>query len=110
MAKRQNTRKVPSDSIQGPNSYVVVRQVEFGMLLEAAEKADSAKRNPREEKDYTQRLLNAAVIEWDWVDDDGVALPLPSQGLDVEKLLTQEVTFLVDHITGRDKERVKNSS
>jgi len=79
----------------------------FGTVLEAMSKRDE-KTNPKEEKEFTVKLLNEAVIEWNWVDDSGAPLLLPSNGLEIESLLTNEVMWLVDQITGRSK--AKNSS
>jgi hypothetical protein len=107
MASRKSTFKVGSEEIQGEDSYVVFHQMSFGMVLEAMKKGEG-KTKPDEEKDFTERLLKDAVVEWNWVDDNGDLLPLPSKGLVIESLLTNEIMWLVEQITG--KAQAKNSS
>ncbi len=106
MATRQSTVRVSSEEIQGEGSYVVLRYMKFGLVLEAMEKTEG-KSNPKDEKEYTLKLLRDAVVEWNWVDDNGAPLPLPSEGLEIESLLTNEVVWLVEQVTGREK--AKNS-
>lgn len=108
MASRMSTFKVSSEEIQGKDSYVVFKYMKFGTVMEAMKKADDPKSKPDEEKAFTVKLLSEAVVEWNWVDDGGKPLPLPSEGLEIESLLTNEVMWLVDQATGRAK--TKNSS
>ena len=50
---------------------------------------------------YTYELLKTNVMKWNWVDDDGAPLPLPSVDPDVSKQLSyEEVKCLVLAITG----------
>ena len=107
MGARQSTFKVSSDEVQGKGSYVLFRHMTFGTILEAMDKIDQ-KTKAEEEKAFTVKLLKEAVIEWDWVDDAGAPLLLPSEGLEIESLLTNEVMWLVEQITG--KSQTKNSS
>lgn len=107
MSERKSTFKVGSEEIQGEGSYVLFHQMSFGMVLEAMKKQGD-KTKPAEEKEFTERLLKDAVVEWNWVDDDGALLPLPSKGLEIESLLTNEIIWLVEQVTG--KSQAKNSS
>lgn len=107
MANRQSTRRVGSEAVQGEDSFVVFREMEFGTVLEAMKKG-AGSTNPAEEKEFTERLFKEAVIDWNWVDDNGAPLPLPSKGLEIERLLTTEVIWLVEQITG--KTQAKNLS
>lgn len=107
MGERKSTFKVSSEEIQGVGSYVIFRHMTFGTVLQAMSKSGD-KTNSKEEKAFTEKLLKEAVIEWDWVDDNGAPLVLPSAGLEIESLLTNEIMWLVSQITG--KEQSKNSS
>jgi len=80
----------------------------FGTVLEAMKKSEDGKSKPTEEKAFTEKLLRDAVVEWNWVDDAGALLSLPSEGLEIESLLTSEIMWLVEQITG--KEKAKNLS
>ena len=107
MVARQSTYKVGSESVQGEGSYVIFHQMSFGTIMEAMEKR-SGTTKPAEEKAFAEKLLKEAVVEWNWVDDKGAPLLIPSKGLKIEDLLTNEVMWLVDQVTG--KAESKNSS
>ena len=107
MSARQSTFKVSSDEVQGKDSYVVFRHMTFGTVLDAMEK-QGGKAKPEEEKAFTLKLLKDGVVRWNWVDDNGAPMSLPSEGLEIESLLDHEIMWLVDQITGRSK--AKNSS
>jgi hypothetical protein len=112
MAQRQSTFRVSSEEVQGEDSYVVFHHMSFGTVLEAMKKGGDEKADGKtsadEEKKFTEKLLQDAVVEWNWVDDNGEPLPLPSKGLEIESLLTGELMWLVDQVTGRAQ--AKNSS
>ena len=109
MPKRQSVREVDSEEVQGEGAYVIVRSVPYGLIREAAEKKDRDDVAPEEEQAFTERLFEAGIKEWNWVDDDGKSLPYPGQeGWSIDALLTTEVEFLVEAILGRKK--LKNSN
>jgi len=97
MAKRNATYRVSSEQVQGEGSYVVLRRLPYAEARNAALRADEA--NAAEEAQYTQRMITAGVVEWDWVDDNGDPLPLPREvDFDELGLLIHEVEFLVTHL------------
>ena len=101
MPKRQSTRSVPSDAVQGENSYVKLRQVSYRLIMEAQSKKDDKNVTQQEGDEYANRLLKEAVVEWNWVDDDGQPIPSPrDENFDLGDLLVNEVEFLLEEITG----------
>jgi len=88
----------------GEDSYVKIRSVPYAMVQEAAAKKDSKDTTPDEEQEFTEKLLKASVIEWNWVDDDDKPLPDPNhEDWDLGNLLINEVEFLVESVMGREK-------
>lgn len=127
MAQRMNTVRVASDAVQGPGSYVVVRKLGYtqrqratGLLTEAFGGQLPKSRDLGEVQlplqlmqandAFTRELLAGNVAEWNWVDDEGQPLPLPSADLGVVDRLTEdEVNFVVRAIqSGMTENAVKN--
>ena len=93
MPKRLNTKRVACDEVQGDDSFVVLRRPTYGEAMAALRAQDSDSAEQREQ--VGRALLAGRVVEWNWVDDDGQLLPLPSTDLQViERLTDQEVEFL----------------
>jgi hypothetical protein len=127
MAQRMNMVRVASDAVQGPDSYVVVRKLGYaqrqratnilteafgGQLPKNMDLGDLEQpRQVMEANDaFTRDLLAVNVAAWDWVDDDGQPLPLPSvdPGV-VDRLSEDEVAFIVRAIqSGMSEAAAKN--
>ncbi len=96
MAKRNSTKRIDSESVQGEGSYVVLRHMKVGMWRKLKKKLD--------EKDADNFIIDLEtiqghVVEWDWVDDDGKPLPLPdSISVDDIDLTIEEKSFLIGAI------------
>lgn len=120
MAQRQGSVRVPSDDVQGEGSFVVVRKIGYAqkqlasrMLADACGGRLPRRPDEAEERftastefltgndDFTRQLLTENVLAWNWVDDDGQALPLPRAGGVIERLTDDEVTFLARAIQGQ---------
>lgn len=104
MAKRQNTRKIPSVEVQGEDSFVTVRKVTWAQVIESQKKvlaAGTADDAPPTldavlaNDTAIREMLRTNVIGWNWVDDDGRPLPLPHDEGSFNLLSLDEVTFLV---------------
>lgn len=101
MPERKNQRKVPSESIQGEGSFVIVTPLTYGEQREIAlspldSESDSEARAQRDEAH-----VRAHVVGWNWVDDAGAPLPLPTQDDGVlERLTVEEWNFVVGAING----------
>ncbi|MFZ6029949.1 MAG: hypothetical protein ACOYYS_19725 [Chloroflexota bacterium] len=108
MAKRQNVNKVPTDALQGPGSFVVLRSVSYDMAMAAREKM-STEHTVDEEKQFVTKLLSENVVEWDWVDNDDLLMPTPAADPEIIKKLTvDEVEFLISALTGGAPAETKN--
>lgn len=98
--RQVKTRRIPTDSIQGPDSFVVIRPPKWGLLRKAQKQA---KQGGEAEAGiaFAEELLVKSVLDWNWTDDDGNPLPLPKDEPGVlEDLDADEVAFLVEKITG----------
>lgn len=118
MAQRQGIIRVDSAEVQGDGSYVVVRKLRYAQRQQATRMMAAAFGGTLPQKlegaditltsdflagndAYTRDLLTANVIEWNWVDDTGKGLPLPSTEPGViERLTDDEVNFLARAIQG----------
>lgn len=118
MAQRQGIVRIDAAEVQGEGAYVVVRKLGYVQRQQATrmmadafggklpQKLDSAEIAITSEflagnDAYTRQLLGENVIEWNWVDDAGKALPVPSaDGSVIERLTDDEVTFLARVIQG----------
>lgn len=127
MAERQNRMRVASDAVQGPGSYVVLRKLGYAQrrrataLLTAANGGQLPKHADLSDVEqpvqlmqandaFTRELLADNVAEWNWVDDDGQLLPLPSVDIEVvDRLTEEEVAFVVRAIqSGMTADAAKN--
>jgi hypothetical protein len=98
MAKRNSTKQVDSEAVQGEGSHVVLRRVKVGAWRKLKERTAELK---ADNFAIDLETIQDHVIEWDWVDDDGKPLPLPSDGsIDDLDLTIEEKSFLIGAIFG----------
>lgn len=119
MAQRQGQMRVDSAEVQGEGSFVVVRRVSYEMRQRATQMLAAANGGvvPREMAQVSERMMSAEylaqndqftralleqyVVDWNWVDYAGKALPLPADMPGVIGQLTdEEVAFLARAING----------
>jgi len=99
MSKRLNEYVVPSDAIQGEGSFVRVRAVLYGESKRLAVEVEAL--NQAEKVQLNERLIMEHIIAWNWVDDEGQPLPLPSEDSSVlDRLTGQEMAFLGEALSG----------
>ena len=104
MPQRLNQATHKSDEVQGEGSFVVLRRQTLG-----EETKHVALVRQGEVREAARSAILACVLDWNWVDDEGRPLPLPSKGLDLDLLTDDEVGFLVTKITGKkEPEQGKN--
>ena len=104
MPQRQNRRKVITAELQGEDSYVIVTLPRVSEIEDVIERMGD---DLQSFKSGSQIIANH-VLEWNWVDDDGGPLPLPSG--DAEKvglLTTEEYKGLLDILLGDKAEQKK---
>lgn len=97
--RQVKTRRISTVSVQGEDSFVVVRPPKWGLLRKAQQqsKADDAAAGVT----FASDLIVASVVEWNWTDDDGLPLPLPKDNpAIIDELDADEVAFLVEQISG----------
>lgn len=116
MAQRQRERKVNSEIVQGAHSFVLIRRItldEAKLFREDAKKVfvnddtlseeenDVLRRAFEDEKEHQAReLISKYIIKWDWVDDEGNAMPQPFNNPSAfEKLTDLEWAFLQGALT-----------
>jgi hypothetical protein len=96
MATRLNTRRVEADEVQGPGSFVVVR---YPTVAEA--RAIFAANGREEETVVSAPILLRSIVEWNWVDEAGLPLPLPQNPDDLTATLCDnEHRFLLRAVLG----------
>lgn len=89
--------RVSTAHLQGEGSYVELRPPKWG-LLRALQQAQAAGGNGASVT-FAEDLIAACVTGWNWTDDQGRALPLPSADpAVVQELHVDEVAFLVEQI------------
>ena len=98
--RQVKTRRIATLSVQGEDSFVVVRPPKWGLLRKAQQqsKADDA---AAAGVTFASDLIVASVVEWNWTDDEGLPLPLPKDNpAIIDELDADEVAFLVEQISG----------
>ncbi len=124
MAKRVSTNKVPTVELQGEDSYVIVSAVKtkeiketrrLSLRAEKAQKEVEKRRKAGEEVEDLEpfdgfaaglEMIQRHLLEWNWVDDDGVPLPQPKGNPEVlDELTVKEVTFLANLLTGEEESK-----
>jgi len=99
---RQSVRKIDTEALQGKGSYVVLSGLKVSEVKEMQTKAEA--------EDYDAfsgglEIVARHIKDWNWEDDDGNALPLPSEDADVMgKLTMQETEFLSKQLLGQTEE------
>jgi hypothetical protein len=86
----------------GEDSYVVLRNLPYKRVREAAALSERAMGSAEEQDHFIRALIADGVVDWNWVDWEGEPLPLPSEVEDFDEigLLTEEVSFLLGHLIG----------
>lgn len=87
MPKRVSVRRFETDEVQGEGSYVVLTSLKV--------KEVRWLRQQSKDKDFDAfegglKLLVQHILKWNWVDDHGEALPLPSVDPSVVDNLTND--------------------
>lgn len=97
MAERQSVVRTKSFSVQGAGSWVKLRKLSLGQVSEFQAMAEQ-NLDIDEETTELIKLVEAQVVDWNWVDDEGDPLPLPSKMDDINVLTAEEFNFLLGHI------------
>lgn len=95
MATRKHKlyRKVDSAEVQGDDSYVLLRAMTYGDSKAYFSRMTSDDKS--EQYQVGNELLIKMIQEWNWVDDEGVLLPLPKDDPTVlDNMPVEEIVFL----------------
>ena len=105
MPKRNNTRRISTPDLQGEDSFVVLKMMGYGVSREALQTGD---KSSEEQLAVTDKLIVDSLVDWNWVGDDGLPLPLPKNPDDLDRLTNEEAAFLIKAITGIGVAQAKN--
>lgn len=99
MRKYKRTYRVDSESVQGEGSFVEFKNLTWGEAKEFFGRPSGDLDN-----------IAARIADWNWTDEDGQPLPLPSEKPEImQELMAWEVSFLVREANrGFSADDVKN--
>ena len=121
MPKRVTSRRIETLELQGEGSFIVLRMMPYGIAKQARQfvgigdvknRTDMTLEQKQEwiakETALTEKLIFGSIVDWNWVGDDDQPLPIPKTGDDLERLTSEEVLFILNHVQGLGKEAQKN--
>lgn len=100
MSKRNNVVRRMSESVQGEGSWVDVRKLSWGVSRDLAlfsMQQGSGKPTP-ELMEKTEATILAHLVAWNWVDENGTPMPLPTTVDDMRTLTEEEMNFLTEAV------------
>lgn len=93
---RQSTRKHDSTEVQGEGTWVELRKLTMGEMKRIEQDVETEGNIP-----FSERKIRECVTAWNWTDEDGNALPIPSEDEAVlDGLTSDEFNFLCKCIVG----------
>lgn len=98
MAKRISVRKFDTEKVQGEGSYAILSSLK----VDEVRKLRIQGKDPEFDAfEGGMELLAEHIVEYNWVDDEGELLPLPSEDPTViGKLTHAEADYLADLMIG----------
>jgi hypothetical protein len=127
MAKRQGLRTFDTSDVQGDGSWIKLRSMTVGEVLDLRRETEAranfryrvgawlgrlVRRRPPESEIMRRNLARTIqyVKAWNWVDDLGEPLPLPTEDRRVlERLTAEEMGVVSECVNGdRQSEEQKN--
>lgn len=119
---RITSKRIETTDLQGEGSFVVIRKMSYGDTKQSMKflafgdveqredmTPEDKLKKMNEEAAFTESILFNGVVEWNWSDENGNALPVPRKTEDVDKLTMEEVSFLVEALTTTPESQAKNS-
>jgi len=107
MPKRKNVIRVDSTEVQGKGSYITMRVLKVAEVRDLF-RVETANEDRPPEEVYIEagRTFLDRLEAWNWVDDDGEALPPPTE-MDPEELTSLELAFIGQSLAnmGREQEQ-----
>lgn len=115
---RVTSYRVPTTDLQGENSYVVFRRLGWKTAREVNKylvignvqtrsdlTVDEIEKRIAEEERLTSECVLNGILEWNWQDENGTPIPIPTKMEDLDALTADEVTFLIMHATGASRQQ-----
>lgn len=98
--RKNSLVRVESDAVQGPGSFVTFRKPDWKAMRKAMKGTDLQGAEAEIGLAMMDELVPEMVVAWNWTDDEGKPLPVPSKDAEVFGSLTaEEVMFLINHAT-----------
>ncbi|MDZ4771205.1 MAG: hypothetical protein SGJ24_18950 [Chloroflexota bacterium] len=95
MPHRHTVVHIDASSVQGDGAYVLVRPLTYGAARRVRSRAESL--SDADQIALGESLLIDHIIGWNWVDADGLILPLPS----VDRAVLDSLTVAEMDLLGR---------
>lgn len=97
MAKRRSISREKCFAVQGEGSWVKIRKLSFGQVAKI-QNMDEDEMSKEAETEMLMELVKTQVVEWNWVDDDGEPMSIPSELEDFNAMTAEEFNFLLNII------------
>lgn len=106
MPEKSTTKQVFSEKVQGKGSWVQFRKITYGESKALTAENKEHEGDAEWQAQRTEQLLRDHILKWNWVDEDGQALPLPSEDPAVLDSLTgDEISFLAGLFQSEDPKK-----
>ena len=93
---RKLTHRHDSKAVQGEGTWVELRKLTMGEMKRIGQDVDAEGNIP-----FSERKIRECVTAWNWTDEDGNALPIPSEDEAVlDALTSDEFDYLCKCIVG----------
>lgn len=95
MPARQNVVKHETPTLQGDDSFVLIRRPTMGELDEIRKEVTDTNDTDAQLK-LGEKMIAKFIVNWNWVDDAGNPLPPPSHEGVMSMLTDVEVKYILD--------------
>ena len=97
MPERKGTRRIDSNEVQGADSWIEIRPLRVAELRALFTSTQDVS-DTLSTLDITAAQFAEVVSEWNWVDEDGQALPQPHHNPAVFDQLTNEEWYWIGNV------------
>lgn len=124
MPQRITNRKIDTPELQGEGSFIVIKSLPYGVTRQLNRISTLMQDTENMEKEtperrlqivedgvaFTDKIVIDSLVEWNWVDDLGNPMSLPSKPEDLDTLTFEEIQFIIECVKGVkvNKDEAKN--